>query len=103
MSVDRALSRLLFVRGQSIVDDTVCLWTEQCRCYCLSVDRALSKLHCALSRLHSVRGKSFVEATVYPWTQPCQGYCVSVDGAFLRLRCVRVHSIVKATVNPTNP
>ena len=41
MSVDRALSRLLRVRGQNIVEATMCPWTEHCRGYCVSVDRKL--------------------------------------------------------------
>ena len=55
MSVDGALSRLLCVRRQSIVESTVYPWTEHCRGYCESVDRTLR------------------EATVCPWTEHCRG------------------------------
>ena len=57
MSVERALSRLLYIRGHSIVDATVCPWTEHCRCYWVSVEGALSRLLC-------IRGNSIVDATV---------------------------------------
>ena len=82
MSVDIALSRLLCVRGQSIVEATVCPWKEHCRGYCISVDIPLSMLLCN-------RGQSIE-----------RGYCVSVDGALTRLLCVRGHSIVEAILCP---
>ena len=41
VSVDIALSNILYVRGQRIVEANVCPWTEHCRGYCVSVDRAL--------------------------------------------------------------
>ena len=46
MSVDGALTRLLCIRRQNIVEATVYPWTEPCRGYCVSLDRALSKLLC---------------------------------------------------------
>ena len=80
MSVDRALSSLLCIRGRSIVEATVYPWTQLCRGYSESVDRALR------------------EATVCPWTEHCSGYCVYVDRALSRLMCVFGQSIVEATV-----
>ena len=50
MSVDRALSMLMSIREQSLVEATV------------SVDRALSRILC-------VRGQRIVEVNVCPWTE----------------------------------
>ena len=41
VSVDIALSKILYIRGQSIVEANVCPWTEHSRGYCVSVDKTL--------------------------------------------------------------